>query len=526
MTIIKNHRGLFILLFLGFILHSILALVPPINGDEATFWEWSRHLALGYYAHPPMTSWLIALVTGIFGIFKYSVRLTSILLHLGTIVFVYLIALDILREKKPALISALIYALMPLSIVLGTVIATDSNLILCFTAASYFVKKAIIDEKKRYWYWAAIACGLMLLTKFMAFLFFPGVFLFLLVNRDYRKQILQKEPYLAFLLSFLVFSPHIYWNATHKWLTFQFNFFVRHQDQEFNLINPLTYIAGQMLAASPVVFIVLITALITIVIRKYRAPAIGGLSQQSADALLLFSYLTGFPLLFYIPTSFRSEIGAHWAAFIYPTASVLVAAFLYLDRGKIQAQVLQKTRTFWACLISMALISIPIYIIVVFPRILPDRMIYTPKVYTKKAPIGSHYFGWKEIGNRIDELKTEWSKRPEGLFFTSSDYSLASMLGFYTPSHPNFYLMAITDNVVHGKSYILWARGKKKPGANTIYVSDVPDSFKGDVEPYFKRIQHLEPLVVRESDGRILRVFYLTVGYHYIGGEPDTISLW
>ena len=178
MSLFNKHRELCILLFISFVLHSILALVPPLNGDEATFWEWSRHLALGYYAHPPMTGWLVALVTTIFGISKYSIRLTSILLHMGTIIFVYLLALDILREKKAALISIVIYAVMPLSVVLGTLLATDNNVIFCFTAATYFVKKAIIDEKKIYWYWAAIACGAMLLTKFMAFLFFLGMIIF------------------------------------------------------------------------------------------------------------------------------------------------------------------------------------------------------------------------------------------------------------------------------------------------------------------------------------------------------------
>lgn len=154
-----------------------------------------------------MTGWLIALVTGILGTFQYTVRLTSILLHLATIGFLYRLAIEITGRQKVALLSAILYACLPLSLILGTAITTDSALILFFTAATVFVRKAIIDEKTAYWYYAAIACGGMLLTKFMAILFFPGVFLFLLLNPVYRNRIFTKEPYLAFLLSFLILPP-------------------------------------------------------------------------------------------------------------------------------------------------------------------------------------------------------------------------------------------------------------------------------------------------------------------------------
>ena len=112
------------------------------------------------------------------------------------------------------------------------------------------------------------------------------------------------------------------------------------------------------------------------------------------------------------------------------------------------------------------------------------------------------------------------------MFFTAPDYSLASMLGFYTPSHPNFYLMNVTRDVIHGKSFLIWEKGKKPLGANTLYIADTPESYKSRIPDFFKDYQLLQPLIIRDEKGRILRIFYFTVGIHYLGGEPDNLSLW
>src|SRR5579875_247550 len=43
------------------IMRGIAAFTVPLTGDEAYYWEWSRHLAFGYTDHPPMVAWTIAL---------------------------------------------------------------------------------------------------------------------------------------------------------------------------------------------------------------------------------------------------------------------------------------------------------------------------------------------------------------------------------------------------------------------------------------------------------------------------------
>src|SRR6476660_7827674 len=63
-------------------LRLLAAAWTPITFDEAYYWMWSKHLAGGYYDHPPMVAVVIRLGTLIAGDTELGVRLFSILLAL------------------------------------------------------------------------------------------------------------------------------------------------------------------------------------------------------------------------------------------------------------------------------------------------------------------------------------------------------------------------------------------------------------------------------------------------------------
>ena len=60
----------------------VAAAWTPLTFDEAYYWMWSKHLAGGYYDHPPMVAFVIRLGTMIAGDTEFGVRLVSILLAL------------------------------------------------------------------------------------------------------------------------------------------------------------------------------------------------------------------------------------------------------------------------------------------------------------------------------------------------------------------------------------------------------------------------------------------------------------
>src|SRR3954454_2525283 len=63
-------------------LRLVAAAFTPITFDEAYYWMWSKHLAGGYYDHPPMVALVIRAGTMIAGDTELGVRLVSVLLAL------------------------------------------------------------------------------------------------------------------------------------------------------------------------------------------------------------------------------------------------------------------------------------------------------------------------------------------------------------------------------------------------------------------------------------------------------------
>jgi 4-amino-4-deoxy-L-arabinose transferase-like glycosyltransferase len=71
------------LTIMGLVLLRVVAAIwTPLTFDEAYYWMWSKHLAGGYYDHPPAVALVIRLGTMIAGDTELGVRLVSVLLAL------------------------------------------------------------------------------------------------------------------------------------------------------------------------------------------------------------------------------------------------------------------------------------------------------------------------------------------------------------------------------------------------------------------------------------------------------------
>src|SRR5437762_4699780 len=56
------------------------ASLRQLTPDEALYWCWSRHPAIGYLDHPPMIAWLIWLSTRVLGDNELGVRLPGVIM--------------------------------------------------------------------------------------------------------------------------------------------------------------------------------------------------------------------------------------------------------------------------------------------------------------------------------------------------------------------------------------------------------------------------------------------------------------
>src|SRR3982075_716089 len=124
-------------------LRLLAAAFTPITFDEAYYWMWSKHLAGGYYDHPPMVALVIRLGTMIAGDTEFGVRLVSILLALPMSWAVYRTASILFGGMRVAATAALLLNITLMAAV-GTMIVTpDAPLLVTASFVLFFLAKLL-----------------------------------------------------------------------------------------------------------------------------------------------------------------------------------------------------------------------------------------------------------------------------------------------------------------------------------------------------------------------------------------------
>ncbi len=191
--------------------------------DEAYYWDWSRHHALGYYDQGPLIAYLIRFTVSVFGVNEFGVRVGVLLCSLGTILLAYGLARRCFSEFA-GFLTVLFLGLSPLMEV-GSIIATyDPPLVFFWTLTVVLLERALFAadsrSQTRNWYFAGIAAGFGFLSKHTMLVIAGCLVLFLALSPRHRDRLFRKEPYFAFGIMLLMYSGVIWWNAHHHWWTF------------------------------------------------------------------------------------------------------------------------------------------------------------------------------------------------------------------------------------------------------------------------------------------------------------------
>ena len=358
-------------------------LTVGVHPDEAYYWMWSERLQAGYFDHPPMVAWIIRLFTGIFGDHAWVIRLPAVMAMLAISGSVYAIARDAFPERQVAGWMALLVAIsLPLYQV-GFHIITPDAPYLFFTSLAYLALYRALTADRRWWLAVGLFGGLSLLSKYIAVLFPLGLFLALLLSRKGREILLTPWPYVAAAIAAVLFSPVVYWNAQHEWVSFLFQ--LGHGinvKQEASIINVILFLASQLAVAMPWTLIAMIFAAV-------RSPRLVSVASPVPEVLAL-----GFavPIVFFSLTGFTMISGAHWPAAAYIPGSVLLGGILghWLNAGKVGMATGNTWRRNWpvvavllACVFSVAFANVARY-----------------RVNTQLA----NTFGWPELGTTVQRV--------------------------------------------------------------------------------------------------------------------------
>ena len=177
-------------------LRLVAAAWTPLTFDEAYYWMWSKHLAGGYYDHPPMVALVIRAGTMIAGDTEFGVRLVSILLALPMSFAVYRAAAILFGGVQVAA-SAAILLNATLMAAVGTLIVTpDAPLLVASSFVLFFLAKVLQTGRGAWWLAVGAAVGAALLSKYTALFFGVAILIWLLAVPAQRRWLITPWPYL------------------------------------------------------------------------------------------------------------------------------------------------------------------------------------------------------------------------------------------------------------------------------------------------------------------------------------------
>lgn len=463
-----------------FAVRFVLALLLPLSPQEAYYWNYSRHLALSYFDHPPLAAWTIALFAFFFGDTVFAIRLPALLYSVGTFLTLYAFVCKQIGTRQKEFLPLL---LSPFFFIGGMQMLPDSPLLFFYSLALYFGHRAAVLGSKKAWYGFGAATGLALLSKYSAVLIFAGLGVYVLLTKSW-KVLGSRYFWFSLGLSGIIFSPVIIWNAQNQWASFLFQFTRRAGELSgFNPFNFGRYLVTQILIVSPVLWLV-----------NWRALWIGfqeGLKESNRSVVYLVSFALPFFLIFTL-VSFFYWVKLNWLWPGYLSATVL--AILLASYQKLR---------FWlkASLVSSMAVS----------------GLSTFLLFYQPIPVnwsGNSLVGWKELAEKVEQMK---NSRGEEWLMAGYEYKTASELAFYLPNQPETYSNTLIGQP--GLQYDFWFDEQNVLGKDFIFVIDRRYPLKNAPEVlsnFFTRVESPDSLAVTSGRGYVT-TFYIYPCYNYKG---------
>ena len=105
--------------------------------NEAYYALWAKHLAWGYFDHPPMVALWIRLSTICFGDHEFGVRALGTLSATAETALIYLLSWHLFGRQSEAIFAALLFCAMLLISAGAIIIAPDTPLVFFWSIALY-----------------------------------------------------------------------------------------------------------------------------------------------------------------------------------------------------------------------------------------------------------------------------------------------------------------------------------------------------------------------------------------------------
>ncbi len=482
--------------------------------EETYYWNYARHLDIGYLDHPPMVAWLIAAGTRIFGTAEFGVRFGAICMGAIATFFVYRLTRN-LFGRSSALAAAVLMQTLPFFFLTGFLITPDAPLMAAWAASLYFLERALIAGRGTAWWGAGLCLGLGLLSKYSIVLVALSAFIFVIIDPQARRWLRRPEPYGAALLALAVFSPVIVWNARNDWASFLFQTSRRLADRPQFALHKL--IASVVVLLTPTGVAAAARELTRAAPSSESAPHAAGIRGRGWRFLQVAT-LT--PLAVFVVFSLRHEVKLDW------TGAPLLAVVPLLACGIVEGA--RDAAPGFSAFLRGSWIPTLIALLLVYGAGLYDLTWGIPGVgygaHAELVPIG-----WRQLGTQVDAVagRVERETGHAPLVVGMDRYAIASELAFYAPDRARGVGRTSSGHLFGqvGLMYERWFPPAAEQGRDVLLVAWRREDLGSDrVASAVERMGPVqEGVLSRGSD--VIRRFYYRVGYGYRGAERGARSI-
>ena len=373
-----------------------------LDVEETYYLYWSAHPDLGYYSKPPMVAWLLALSTSALGTTVWGIKLVSLLLHTLTGLIIYSLGRR-LYSPTVGLMAALVFLTLPIMGMMSLYTTTDAPLHFFWALTLRLFVEARDRQRLVWWLATGIAAGLGLMSKYTMGMLAIGLLVYLLLDRQQRRLLINPGLWLGAATAALVWLPNLYWNAEHGFIAFRHTAEISQLDRDlFHLDKLAEFLLPQLLIFGPVFFFVLLMLLFRPAKR-----------EGSNDSLLLW---TSVPALAIISLqALLAEANLNWASPAYVGASLLVAAFL--------------TRHSWRWLIFGLVFNSSLLVGAYHYHAIAGMM--GVELSRNSTPYRKR-LGWRELGEQVRPYRQQY---PDAVLLSDSR-GLLALMGYYSGEWP------------------------------------------------------------------------------------------
>ncbi len=442
---LNPHSATLLLIAVTTLLHLLVAGQVELSVDEAHYALYGAYLDWSYFDHPPMVGWLNSIVM-FFSQSEFALRLLPILMFAGVSLVIYQLAQECFPEANAWLgfVSVAVLQSGFLFHIISLAMIPDTPLLLFGLLAMLMLWRAVGANKNesqenqlRNWIYIGLFFGLAGLSKYTAITLVVTAIFF--VHFSSRWQIIRTPgPWIALCLSLILISPVFYWNATHDWISFNYQLGHGFNKPDWNISRALLTQLLQFVVYSPGVFVLGLWALIT-GFRRWQHPGVRFIILFTLPILLLFSWGGGY-----------EESLPHWTSLAWAGLSPLTAFWLMNNWQRPWVRI-----TTW----SSGIYS------VLFVFIFHSLLFYPWLNMPEDKNILRDLYGWSDAANKAKKLSEEMSESPgDKPVIMVNNWSLGSRLAWYSYPEP------VVINDTRLDQFDLWYGGPEKVGRGIMVV--------------------------------------------------------